>query len=265
MTAIPVEPTAWRFRCVATRVVLRTRCRRASCRLWKTSASYRSQRGTVAAWLLIVVVRHRAIDLARRNGNHATRWASDDRLVERPALDDVSERVIQRDNADHLRRSLEMLSDDQREVITLAYYGQLSHTEITHSSAYPPNGQRPDEAWPAKAPRQHQTGGRVMAIGHSGIVRVLLVDDDEDDWLIIGGMLANQTRARFAVELRLTRPDEALAAIDEQRHEVSSAGGSRRQRRIWIGTSWPTGLLNPLAGHHRRLAGRPRRVPVRLV
>jgi RNA polymerase sigma-70 factor (ECF subfamily) len=104
--------------------------------IWKTSASYHSQQGTVAAWLL-TVVRYRAIDLARRNGNHATRWVSDDRLVERPALDDVSEKVIQRDKPDHLRRSLDMLSGEQREVITLAYYGQLSHTEIATQLGLP--------------------------------------------------------------------------------------------------------------------------------
>jgi RNA polymerase sigma-70 factor, ECF subfamily len=104
--------------------------------IWKTSASYDSQQGAVAAWLL-TVVRYRAIDLARRNGNHATRWASDDRLVERPALDDVSEKVIQQDNADQLRRSLDMLSGEQREVITLAYYGQLSHTEIATQLGLP--------------------------------------------------------------------------------------------------------------------------------
>jgi RNA polymerase sigma-70 factor (ECF subfamily) len=104
--------------------------------VWKTSASYRAQRGTVAAWLL-AVVRYRAIDLARRNGDHSTRWASEDRLVERPALDDVSEEVIQHDNAEHLRRSLDMLSDEQREVITLAYYGQLSHSEIATQLGLP--------------------------------------------------------------------------------------------------------------------------------
>jgi RNA polymerase sigma-70 factor (ECF subfamily) len=97
--------------------------------LWQSRASYRSQRGSVAAWLL-TVVRYRAIDVARRDGTHSARWASDDRLDERPAPDDVSESVIQRDDGEHLRGSLALLSHEQREVITLAYYGQLSHTEI---------------------------------------------------------------------------------------------------------------------------------------
>ncbi|MDQ6834672.1 MAG: sigma-70 family RNA polymerase sigma factor [Actinomycetota bacterium] len=97
--------------------------------LWKSRANYRPHQGTVAAWLL-TVVRYRAIDLTRRNGNHATRWASEDRLDERPAPDDVSEKIIQREDATRLQASLARLPDEQQEVITLAYYGQLSHSEI---------------------------------------------------------------------------------------------------------------------------------------
>ncbi len=97
--------------------------------LWKNRASYRPQRGSVAAWVL-TGVRYRAIDVARRNGTHASHCADDDRLGERPALDDVSEKVIQRDDADRLQSSLAQLPENQREVITLTYYGQLSHTEI---------------------------------------------------------------------------------------------------------------------------------------
>ena len=104
--------------------------------LWKSPSSYRHQRGTVAAWLM-AVVRHRAIDLVRRHGNNVARWASDDQLSRRPALGDVSETVLQQDSADHLRHSLVMLSDEQREVITLAYYGQLSHTEIAAQLGIP--------------------------------------------------------------------------------------------------------------------------------
>jgi two-component system, cell cycle sensor histidine kinase and response regulator CckA len=58
-----------------------------------------------------------------------------------------------------------------------------------------------------------------MATGPAEIARVLLVDDDVDDWLIIGGMLAEQEHARFSVEY-CAAYDEALAAIGEQRHDV---------------------------------------------
>jgi RNA polymerase sigma-70 factor, ECF subfamily len=103
--------------------------REARVSLWKSRASYRAQQGTVAAWLL-TMVRYHAIGFARRNGNQATRWASDDQLDGHVAPDDLSERVIQRDGADHVQSSLARLSDEQQEVITLACYGQLSHTDI---------------------------------------------------------------------------------------------------------------------------------------
>jgi diguanylate cyclase (GGDEF)-like protein/PAS domain S-box-containing protein len=56
-------------------------------------------------------------------------------------------------------------------------------------------------------------------IGLPKTVRVLLVDDDEDDCLIIGQMLENQVEVRFVVEFCPTY-DEGLAVIGEQRHDV---------------------------------------------
>lgn len=105
--------------------------------VWTSRTSYRPQRGSVAGWLL-TVVRYRAIDVVRRNGNHAAHRASDDRLDERPAPDDVSATVIERDTADRLRASLARLPAEQQEVITLAYYGQLTHTEIATQLRLPP-------------------------------------------------------------------------------------------------------------------------------
>ena len=97
--------------------------------IWKGRMNYRPERGTVAAWLL-TVVRYRAVDLARRNGRHAVHWASDTYLEQSPAPDDVSAEVLAQDTADRLRESLALLPEKQQEVIALAYYGQLSHTEI---------------------------------------------------------------------------------------------------------------------------------------
>jgi RNA polymerase sigma-70 factor (ECF subfamily) len=97
--------------------------------IWRSSATYRSQRGTVSAWLLSIV-RHRAIDLARRNGPISARHASDTCLNGRPDEHDLTEQTVAREQADHLKALLNQLPDSQREVITLAFYGQFSHTEI---------------------------------------------------------------------------------------------------------------------------------------
>lgn len=105
--------------------------------VWKSRDSYRQQQGTVAAWLL-TVVRHRAIDIARSDGRRSARQDTDDQLEARPAPSDVSESVIRRDECDRLQATVAMLPDVQAEVITLAFYGQLSHTEIAAQLCLPP-------------------------------------------------------------------------------------------------------------------------------
>ena len=104
--------------------------------VWKSRTSFRPQRGTVAAWLL-TMVRHRAIDLARSNGHHAARRASDYQLDELPARDDPVQAVVRRDDAQRLQGALARLPDAHAEVITLLYYGQLSHTEIAAQLGLP--------------------------------------------------------------------------------------------------------------------------------
>ena len=97
--------------------------------VWNSRATYRPQQGTVAAWLL-TVVRYRAIDIARRDRQHVSRRASETHLEDRAAFDDPFDTVATRDDAQRLHAALAMLPDAQAEVITLAFYGQLSHTEI---------------------------------------------------------------------------------------------------------------------------------------
>jgi RNA polymerase sigma-70 factor, ECF subfamily len=104
--------------------------------VWNSRARYSSQQGTVAAWVL-TVVRYRAIDIARRNGQHASRRASDDQLADRAAPGDPFATAAKRDDAQRLRVSLASLPDAQAEVITLAYYGQLSHAEIAGQLGLP--------------------------------------------------------------------------------------------------------------------------------
>lgn len=104
--------------------------------VWKSAADYRAQRGTVAAWLL-TIVRYRAIDLVRRNGRHDTDLASDDWLDGCAAPDDVHDAAVKREDARRLQAALTSLPDAQQEVITLAFYGQLSHTEIATQLGLP--------------------------------------------------------------------------------------------------------------------------------
>jgi RNA polymerase sigma-70 factor (ECF subfamily) len=97
--------------------------------VWKSRTAYQSQRGTVAAWLL-TTVRYRAINVARRDYKHAGRRATEHTLAAHPTPGALADQVANRDEADRLQALLNLLPDAQREVITLAFYGELTHTEI---------------------------------------------------------------------------------------------------------------------------------------
>ena len=96
--------------------------------LWSSRATY-EDRGSVSAWVLSMV-RHRAVDVARRNDPHAMRRAGEDMLQTVHAPGCVAEHVANRALARDLLNVLASLPDAQREVITLAFYGQLTHLEI---------------------------------------------------------------------------------------------------------------------------------------
>lgn len=96
--------------------------------IWSTRCSY-DERSAVAPWLL-TVVRNRAIDNQRRNRLHLSRRADAELLETMTAHDDVLEQVVARDVAGHLSTALTQLPREQREVITLAFYDQLTHQEI---------------------------------------------------------------------------------------------------------------------------------------
>jgi RNA polymerase sigma-70 factor (ECF subfamily) len=104
--------------------------------IWKSRTAYQPQRGSVAAWLL-TTVRYRAIDVARRDHKHASRRAGQHALAAHPTPGALADQVANRDQADRLRALLTRLSDVQREVITLAFYGELTHPEIATALRLP--------------------------------------------------------------------------------------------------------------------------------
>ena len=97
--------------------------------IWRSRATYNGGQNPVASWLL-TVVRHRAVDVGRRNDKHASRSAGDGRLERHPSQQDVAVEVEETAGAESLRCLLAQLPHTQREVITLAFYGQMTHAEI---------------------------------------------------------------------------------------------------------------------------------------
>jgi RNA polymerase sigma-70 factor (ECF subfamily) len=104
--------------------------------IWNGRGGYLEGRGSVAAWLL-TCVRHRAIDVWRRSSRHAGHLAPAEALASLTAPEDTAGQVACRLEAERVRALLELLPDAQREVITLAFYGGLSHTEIAAQLSVP--------------------------------------------------------------------------------------------------------------------------------
>jgi RNA polymerase sigma-70 factor (ECF subfamily) len=102
----------------------------------RSQANYRSERGTVAAWVLMVVL-SRAIDVSRVQAKHPNRRASDARLAVVRAPGDVVDQAGARIDGIRVRAALAALPYAQREAITLAYYGGLTHTEIAEQLGLP--------------------------------------------------------------------------------------------------------------------------------
>jgi RNA polymerase sigma-70 factor (ECF subfamily) len=98
--------------------------------LWRSTARYDADRGSVRSWVLRVV-HNRTIDAFRRELSSSSHRVSDesigDALRARECTEDEVER---RSDARLVRSALESLPGDQRQVIELAYFGGFSHTQI---------------------------------------------------------------------------------------------------------------------------------------
>ncbi len=98
--------------------------------VWRASGSYSPDRGPVGAWIAGITA-HRSIDILRRA---RTQERVEDAVIaaSHTASQPVapSDAVFERERSDRWRAGVEDLPIPQREVIQLAYYDDLTHTEI---------------------------------------------------------------------------------------------------------------------------------------
>jgi RNA polymerase sigma-70 factor, ECF subfamily len=106
--------------------------------LWRSGSGYDRARGSVRSWVL-GAVHNRAVDALRRTGAKAGRDVSDEGIAERlPARDSTDAEVERREETRRVRSALDELPADQRQVIDLAYFGGLSHSQIAEMLDLPP-------------------------------------------------------------------------------------------------------------------------------
>ncbi len=107
-------------------------------KLWNKGQQYDPARGRFSTWLLSVT-RFAAIDRLRREGRQPRRaeiaTGDQDEIL-------VLERLLPTDHAawergQHLRLVLAQLPPDQRQIIELAYFGGLTHSELAEQLGLP--------------------------------------------------------------------------------------------------------------------------------
>lgn len=96
--------------------------------VWRQAPRYDPGRGSVRAWAATMAHR-RAVDRVRSVEASTKREVQAGRAAERP-FDEVSEVVQHRLEVEQVRAALGLLTDLQREAVTLAYYGGHTYREV---------------------------------------------------------------------------------------------------------------------------------------
>src|SRR5262249_4825077 len=96
---------------------------------WRQAGNYDSSRGSPLAWLM-TIARSRAIDRLRSNRQDQHNETIDDANGLVASSISPEEASVMSERQRLVRLALDALVPEQREVLELAYYGGLSHTEI---------------------------------------------------------------------------------------------------------------------------------------
>ena len=104
--------------------------------VWRRAATYRADRGAVRTWLL-AIARNAAIDWRRTKGKRIEREAAIDEAAELVEEIRVDDRVIADLRAERVREAVASLPEEQRIVLSLAFWSGLSQTEIALRTGTP--------------------------------------------------------------------------------------------------------------------------------
>lgn len=104
--------------------------------VWRQAAKYNDRRGTPMAWLT-TIARSRAIDRLRAGHAEYLRHQPLDLTTQTATTENLEEALAMRETQQTIRAALAEISHEQREVIELAYYSGLSHSEIAAKLAQP--------------------------------------------------------------------------------------------------------------------------------
>jgi RNA polymerase sigma-70 factor (ECF subfamily) len=106
-------------------------------RVWNRAQTFDGERAALGPWLL-AIARNRAIDHVRSAGARMEKNAFELDAHEHPSLFvDMERDLVNSDHARVIQKALAKLSENQRQVIHLAYYEGLSQSEMAERMGQP--------------------------------------------------------------------------------------------------------------------------------
>jgi RNA polymerase sigma-70 factor, ECF subfamily len=96
--------------------------------LWQRAARYSASKGSVITWMM-TVARRRAVDRLRSVSSEVAREERYAGAVG-PEIDQVWDRATQKQDIERVRHGLRSLTDLQSQALTLAYYEDLTQSQI---------------------------------------------------------------------------------------------------------------------------------------
>ena len=101
---------------------------------WRSGHTYDPARGSTQTWILSMV-RNRSIDVLRARQRRPIQQLAEG--VDPPDTSDVPAQAVSNVDAETARAAMNSLPPEQKEVIELAYFAGLSHSEIAAKLAAP--------------------------------------------------------------------------------------------------------------------------------
>ena len=108
-------------------------------RVWFRAATYRPERGRFQTWLMSMA-HHRAVDELRKRRRLQSILETEARLAlmeSRAQEDTAAKEAEQREESEIVRKALDSLPEEQRQVIQMSYYEGYSQSEIAELLKHP--------------------------------------------------------------------------------------------------------------------------------
>ncbi len=98
-------------------------------RVWRSTGSYRAERGSLRTWILSIV-HHRGIDLIRSTASRKRTRDKVEASAEKSQPSEAFSEAWRSSQREEVRQALQTLPSEQLKVLELAYFSGYTHVEI---------------------------------------------------------------------------------------------------------------------------------------